>query len=106
MQIVAKAKDMEHYLHTAVEVDEDKPVLVDKYIKGKEVEIDGICDGRDVFVPGIMELVERTGVHSGDSMSTEQKKFLIEFIIVCGYRSSFASRACLNRMETKLCHIR
>lgn len=69
MQIVAKAKDMEHYLHTAVEVDEDKPVLVDKYIKGKEVEIDGICDGRDVFVPGIMELVERTGVHSGDSMS-------------------------------------
>ncbi len=69
MQIVAKREDMEHYLHTAVEVDEDKPVLVDKYIKGKEVEIDGICDGRDVFVPGIMELVERTGVHSGDSMS-------------------------------------
>ncbi|MCR4754789.1 MAG: carbamoyl-phosphate synthase large subunit [Lachnospiraceae bacterium] len=69
MQIVAKRGDMEHYLHTAVEVDEDKPVLVDKYIKGKEVEIDGICDGRDVFVPGIMELVERTGVHSGDSMS-------------------------------------
>ncbi len=69
MQIVAKRDDMEHYLHTAVEVDEDKPVLVDKYIKGKEVEIDGICDGRDVFVPGIMELVERTGVHSGDSMS-------------------------------------
>ncbi|MCR5399261.1 MAG: carbamoyl-phosphate synthase large subunit [Lachnospiraceae bacterium] len=69
MQIVAKREDMDHYLHTAVEVDEDKPVLVDKYIKGKEVEIDGICDGRDVFVPGIMELVERTGVHSGDSMS-------------------------------------
>ena len=47
----------------------DKPVLVDKYIRGKEVEIDAICDGRDVFVPGIMELVERTGVHSGDSIS-------------------------------------
>ncbi len=69
MQIVAKEADMEHYLRTAVEVDEDKPVLVDKYIRGKEVEIDGICDGTDVFVPGIMELVERTGVHSGDSMS-------------------------------------
>ena len=46
-----------------------KPVLVDHYIRGKEVEIDGICDGQDVFVPGIMELVERTGVHSGDSIS-------------------------------------
>ncbi len=69
MQIVAKEADMEHYLRTAVKVDEDKPVLVDKYIRGKEVEIDGICDGKDVFVPGIMELVERTGVHSGDSMS-------------------------------------
>ena len=47
----------------------DKPVLVDKYIRGKEVEVDAICDGTDVFVPGIMELVERTGVHSGDSIS-------------------------------------
>ena len=69
MQIVSKEADMRHYLRTAVEVDVDKPVLVDKYIRGKEVEVDAICDGRDVFVPGIMELVERTGVHSGDSMS-------------------------------------
>ncbi|MBQ7480480.1 MAG: carbamoyl-phosphate synthase large subunit [Lachnospiraceae bacterium] len=69
MQIVSKEKDLRHYLKTAVEIDEDRPVLVDKYIKGKEVEVDAICDGVDVFVPGIMELVERTGVHSGDSMS-------------------------------------
>lgn len=69
MQIVAKEEHLRHYLKTAVEIDEDKPVLVDKYIRGKEVEIDAICDGRDVFVPGIMELVERTGVHSGDSIS-------------------------------------
>lgn len=69
MQIVSKEADMRHYLKTAVEVDEDKPVLVDRYIKGKEVEVDAICDGTDVFVPGIMELVERTGVHSGDSIS-------------------------------------
>ena len=47
----------------------DKPVLVDHYIMGKEVEIDAICDGRNVFIPGIMELVERTGIHSGDSIS-------------------------------------
>ena len=69
MQIVANEDQLRHYLKTAVEIDEDKPVLVDKYIEGKEVEIDAICDGINVFVPGIMELVERTGVHSGDSMS-------------------------------------
>ena len=69
MQIVSKEEDLRHYLKTAVEIDEDKPVLVDKYIVGKEVEVDAICDGIDVFVPGIMELVERTGVHSGDSIS-------------------------------------
>ena len=69
MQIVANEEQLKHYLKTAVEIDEDKPVLVDKYISGREVEIDAICDGHDVFVPGIMELVERMGVHSGDSIS-------------------------------------
>ena len=69
MEIVANEEMLRHYLKTAVEIDADKPVLVDKYILGKEVEVDAICDGRDVFVPGIMELVERTGVHSGDSIS-------------------------------------
>jgi len=69
MQIVANEEQLRHYLKTAVEIDVDKPVLVDKYIQGKEVEIDAICDGHDVFVPGIMELVERTGIHSGDSIS-------------------------------------
>ena len=69
MQIVANERQLRHYLKSAVQIDEDKPVLVDKYIQGREVEIDAICDGRDVFVPGIMELVERTGVHSGDSIS-------------------------------------
>ena len=69
MRIVANETQLRHYLKTAVEIDEDKPVLVDKYIVGKEVEVDAICDGKDVFVPGIMELVERTGIHSGDSIS-------------------------------------
>lgn len=69
MQIVANEEQLRRYLKTAVEIDADKPVLVDKYIEGKEVEVDAICDGRDVFVPGIMELVERTGIHSGDSIS-------------------------------------
>lgn len=69
MEIVANDKMLRHYLKTAVEIDADKPVLVDHYIQGKEVEVDAICDGKDVFIPGIMELVERTGVHSGDSIS-------------------------------------
>ena len=69
MQIVAREESLRHYLKGAVEIDEDKPVLVDKYIRGKEIEVDAVCDGKNVFVPGIMELVERTGVHSGDSIS-------------------------------------
>ena len=69
MQIVGNEEQLKTYLKTAVEIDEKRPVLVDKYILGKEVEVDAICDGRDVFVPGIMELVERTGIHSGDSIS-------------------------------------
>ena len=69
MQIVSKEKELCSYLQTAVAINEDQPVLVDKYISGKELEVDAICDGTDVFVPGIMELVERTGIHSGDSIS-------------------------------------
>ena len=69
MQIVGNETQLRKYLKEAVEIDADKPVLVDKYIQGKEVEVDAICDGLDVFVPGIMELVERTGIHSGDSIS-------------------------------------
>ncbi len=69
MQIVANEEQLRHYLSSAFMIDSEKPVLVDKYIYGKEVEMDAVCDGTDVFVPGIMELVERTGVHSGDSIS-------------------------------------
>ncbi len=69
MQLVSNEEMLRHYLRTAVEIDEDKPVLVDKYISGKELEVDAVCDGKDVFVPGIMELIERTGIHSGDSIS-------------------------------------
>ncbi len=69
MEIVANEEMLRKYLKNAVEVDEDKPVLIDKYLMGNEVEVDAVCDGKEVFVPGIMELVERTGVHSGDSTS-------------------------------------
>ena len=69
MQIVSNEERLRHYLQTAVEVNVDSPVLVDRYIMGKELEVDAICDGKEVFIPGIMEHIERTGIHSGDSIS-------------------------------------
>jgi len=69
MQIVNDEQTLRHYLRTAVLLDEDQPVLVDKYIIGKELETDAVCDGEHVYIPGIMEHVERTGIHSGDSIS-------------------------------------
>lgn len=69
MQIVSNQNALEKYLKTAVNVNKKQPVLVDKYIIGKELEVDAVCDGKDVFVPGIMEHVEKTGIHSGDSIS-------------------------------------
>ena len=69
MQIVSNEERLRHYLQTAVEVNEDSPVLVDRYIMGRELEVDAICDGKDVFIPGIMDHVEKTGIHSGDSIS-------------------------------------
>ena len=69
MQIVGNKEGLETYLKSAVAINKDQPVLVDKYIIGKELEVDAVCDGNDVFVPGIMEHVEKTGIHSGDSIS-------------------------------------
>ena len=69
MEIVAREEKLAQYLENAFAVDADKPVLIDKYVVGKEIEVDAICDGEQVYLPGIMELVERTGVHSGDSIS-------------------------------------
>ena len=69
MQIVGNEQALRHYLQNAVDISDHSPVLVDKYIMGKELEVDAICDGKDVLIPGIMEHVEKTGIHSGDSIS-------------------------------------
>ena len=94
MQIVSNEERLRHYLQTAVEVNEDSPVLVDRYIMGKELEVDAICDGKDVFIPGIMEHVERTGIHSGDSISVyptfsvsqKAKDKIIDYTVKLGLR--------------------
>jgi len=69
MEIVYSDDDLSSYLQNAVEINIDHPVLIDKYIVGKEVEVDAICDQENIFIPGIMEHIEKTGVHSGDSIS-------------------------------------
>ncbi|MBI4203350.1 MAG: carbamoyl-phosphate synthase large subunit, partial [Chloroflexi bacterium] len=69
MEIVQNATELIRYLTSAVEIGQGKPILIDKYMEGREVEVDAICDGAEVLIPGIMEHIERAGVHSGDSMS-------------------------------------
>jgi carbamoyl-phosphate synthase large subunit len=69
MEIVYNASELVRYVTTATEVSPHRPILVDKYLVGREVEVDAICDGEDVLIPGIMEHIERAGVHSGDSIA-------------------------------------
>ncbi|MDN5372571.1 MAG: carbamoyl-phosphate synthase large subunit [Carnobacterium sp.] len=69
MQIVDTQPDLESYMRNAVKASPEHPVLIDRYLVGKEVEVDAICDGETVLIPGIMEHIERSGVHSGDSMA-------------------------------------
>ncbi len=70
MEVVYDEDYLARYLQAAVTFDERRPILIDKYLPGKEVEVDAICDGTDVLIPGIMEHIERAGVHSGDSFAT------------------------------------
>ena len=69
MEIVNNASELARFVNLAIELDYRHPVLIDKYLEGKEVEVDAICDGERVLIPGIMEHIERAGVHSGDSMA-------------------------------------
>ncbi len=68
MEIVQNATDLIRYLTVASEIAPDRPVLIDRYMEGKECEVDAVCDGEEVLIPGIIEHIERAGVHSGDSM--------------------------------------
>jgi carbamoyl-phosphate synthase large subunit len=69
MEIVYNDKTLEEYIKMATDISTAHPILIDKYILGKEMEVDGICDGKEVLIPGIMEHIERAGVHSGDSIA-------------------------------------
>ena len=69
MQIAISDQEIEEFMAIINRIAQDHPILVDKYLQGKEIEVDAVCDGEDILIPGIMEHIERTGVHSGDSIS-------------------------------------
>lgn len=87
MEIVYREEELLHYMKNAVKINPEHPVLIDRYLTGKEIEVDAICDGENVLIPGIMEHIERAGVHSGDSiavyppqtLSAAVKKTLVEY---------------------------
>ena len=89
MEIVYREEELRHYMENAVKVSPDHPVLTDRYLVGKEIEVDAICDGETVVIPGIMEHIERAGVHSGDSIAVyppqsltqEQIDTLVEYTV-------------------------
>ena len=69
MQIAFNDDDIQEFMDRINQYEQEHPILIDKYLEGKEVEVDAVCDGKDILIPGIMELIERTGIHSGDSIS-------------------------------------
>jgi carbamoyl-phosphate synthase large subunit len=80
MEIVYRQEELLHYMENAVKINPEHPVLIDRYLTGKEIEVDAICDGENVLIPGIMEHIERAGVHSGDSIAVYPPQTLSERI--------------------------
>ena len=78
MQIAINDEDIDEFIGIINQIAQEHPILVDKYIMGKEIEVDAICDGTDILIPGIMQHIERTGIHSGDSISVYPAQDLTE----------------------------
>jgi carbamoyl-phosphate synthase large subunit len=74
MQIAVSDEDVVEFMGIINRIKQDHPILVDKYLMGKEIEVDAVCDGEDILIPGIMEHIERAGIHSGDSISVYPAK--------------------------------
>ena len=78
MQIAIDDHDVDEFIGIINRIAQDHPILVDKYLQGKEIEVDAVCDGEDILIPGIMEHIERAGIHSGDSISVYPAKSITE----------------------------
>ena len=78
MRIAVSDEDVEEYIGVINQIAQEHPILVDKYLMGKEIEVDAVCDGEDILIPGIMEHIERAGIHSGDSISVYPARTISE----------------------------
>ncbi|WP_422448800.1 carbamoyl-phosphate synthase large subunit [Thermoanaerobacterium sp. DL9XJH110] len=98
MEIVYNMEELKAYMQEAVEASPEKPVLIDRYICGTEVEVDAISDGKEVLIPGIMEHIERAGIHSGDSMAVYPPRTLSEAAVkkIVDYTTRIALKLCVR----------
>lgn len=80
MQIAVNDKDIVEFMAVINRYHQEHPILIDKYLMGKEIEVDAVCDGEDILIPGIMEHIERAGIHSGDSISVYPAQTISEKI--------------------------
>jgi carbamoyl-phosphate synthase large subunit len=104
MEIVHDAQELAHYIDEAVAVSHDHPVLIDQYLVGRECEVDALCDGDHVVIPGIMEHIERAGVHSGDSMAVYPSQHFDQYIIdqITSYTTELArALGCIGIMNVQ-----
>lgn len=81
MQIAISDKDIVEFMEIINRQVQEHPILVDKYLMGKEIEVDAVCDGEDILIPGIMEHIERAGIHSGDSISVYPAQSISQKIV-------------------------
>jgi carbamoyl-phosphate synthase large subunit len=98
MEIVYNMEELKAYMQEAVEASPEKPVLIDRYICGTEVEVDAISDGKEVLIPGIMEHIERAGIHSGDSIAVYPPRTLSEAAVkkIVDYTTRIARKLCVR----------
>lgn len=83
MQIAISDKDIVEFMEIINRQVQEHPILVDKYLMGKEIEVDAVCDGEDILIPGIMEHIERAGIHSGDSISVYPAQSISQKLWIC-----------------------
>ncbi len=101
MQIAVSDEDVVEFMNIINRIKQDHPILVDKYLMGKEIEVDAVCDGEDILIPGIMEHIERAGIHSGDSISVYPAKSLTPEItdMIVDYTAKLARSLHVKRID-------
>ena len=101
MQIAINDEDVDEFIGIINRIAQEHPILVDKYLVGKEIEVDAVCDGTDILIPGIMEHIERAGIHSGDSISVYPAQSIIskDQAYHCGLHQKAGKSASCHRTD-------